>query len=73
VLTWRGFLRGNIAYRATADEVTIGSPSVYAATHQFGATKGNIPARPFLGLSDEDQDAISRIVLKALDDATTAP
>ncbi len=83
ILTWRGILRGNIAYRASADEVLVGSPAVYAATHQFGAKAGDfgatkngapipfgtIPARPFLGLSTEDTEAISRIVIDALDDA----
>ena len=44
--------------------VAVGSPMIYAATHQFGARKhqfgprtpwGAIPARPFLGLSDADK------------------
>lgn len=50
------------------NELQIGSPMIYAATHQFGASKGEfgttkrgapipwgtIPARPFLGLSTAD-------------------
>ena len=35
---------------------------VYAATHQFG--RGNIPARPFLGVSDENVEDIGALVMK---------
>jgi phage virion morphogenesis protein len=42
--------------------VHIGSPKVYAAMQQFGGTEaqfphlwGTIPARPFLGVSDQDK------------------
>ncbi len=54
----------------------IGSPSIYAGTHQFGAAKGafgstskgapipwgDIPARPFLGLSDADEADIRDLI-----------
>lgn len=36
------------------DEMLIGSNKVYAATHQYGSKDGLIPARPFLGFSEED-------------------
>jgi phage virion morphogenesis protein len=49
--------------------VHIGSPKVYAAMHQFGGTKtqfphlwGDIPARPFLGLSAPDKANILDIL-----------
>lgn len=54
--------------------VSIGSPMVYAATQQFGATAGqfgrnghptpwgDIPARPFLGVSDSDRENILDIL-----------
>ncbi len=68
VLTERGYLRGGLNYRSGRDYVEIGSDRIYASTHQFGAGKGafgstgsgkpipfgDIPARPFLGVSDED-------------------
>lgn len=57
-----------INYRVSGDRLFIGSPMIYAATQQFGARKGqfgrskrgpipwgDIPARPFLGLSDQDR------------------
>lgn len=54
-------LNAQIFHQATSDSVTIGSPLIYAAMMQFGGTKaqfphlwGDIPARPFLGLSDDD-------------------
>ena len=46
ILTLDGDLRGNLAYRAGRDSVEIGSPSVYAGTHQFGALQGAPSARP---------------------------
>ena len=68
ILTQDGFLRGNLAYRADSDSVEVGSPSIYAGTHQFGAEAGSfgqtstgrpipfgdIPARPFLVDADGD-------------------
>ncbi|MDD5030374.1 MAG: phage virion morphogenesis protein [Rhodoferax sp.] len=49
--------------------VSIGSPIVYAAIQQFGGTKaqfphlwGDIPARPFLGMSDADKTNILDII-----------
>lgn len=51
------------------DTLAIGSTREYAAMQQFGGTKdefpqlwGDIPARPFLGISDADQDAILAII-----------
>ena len=76
ILTRDGFLRGNLAYRESANSVVVGSPSIYRGTHQFGAEQGSfgstsggspipfgdIPARPFLGVSNDDADAITRII-----------
>ncbi len=66
-----GMLRSQLYYRVTPNGVEIGSPSRYAATQQFGAKKGafgkgtpwgDIPARPFLGLSNTDGHAIIDIL-----------
>ncbi|MFM8333842.1 MAG: phage virion morphogenesis protein, partial [Candidatus Methylumidiphilus sp.] len=55
--------------------VMVGSPMVYAAVQQFGASKGafgknvpwgDIPARAFLGLSDADSAAIVKISVRFL-------
>jgi len=49
--------------------VEIGTPLVYGATHQFGDDDRNIPARPFLGLSDADRDEIEALAVDHLEDA----
>lgn len=86
ILTERGFLRGGLAYRATSDQVEVGSPSIYAGTHQFGAERGSfgstsrgshipwgdIPPRPFLGLSNEDETEIAALVNDYLADSFTS-
>lgn len=64
ILTMRGDLLNSIAFEAGDAFVDIiAGPTNYAAIHQFGGEAGrgrktNIPARPYLGLSDEDQTEI---------------
>ncbi len=72
ILTEDGLLGSQIVYHATPNSLEIGSNRIYASTHQFGASKGqygnttkgspipwgNIPARPFLGLSPQDTTSI---------------
>lgn len=69
-------LSTQIAYRADATSVEVGSPVIYAAVHQFGAARGafgatrravpipwgDIPARPFLGLSRDDEALILDLI-----------
>ena len=57
-----GKMIDSIAFEVGGDAVTVGSNMVYAATHQFG--RGNIPARPFLGVSDENVEDIGALVMK---------
>jgi phage virion morphogenesis protein len=54
----------------------VGSTMEYAAMMQFGGTKaefphlwGDIPARPFLGISDDDETEIMRIICQHLESA----
>ncbi len=63
-----------IYYQLTANGLEVGSPMEYAAMQQFGGSKaefphlwGDIPARPFLGLSTEDEDNIVSEALAYLD------
>ncbi len=68
-LTDEGGLGGTINYQLFGnDSVAIGSPFEYAAMMQFGGTKsefpnlwGDIPERPFLGISDDDKTDILAI------------
>lgn len=67
-------LQTTINYRLQgAAGVSIGSPMVYAAMQQFGGTKsqfphlwGDIPARPFLGVSPADKTNILDILASYL-------
>ena len=75
ILTRDGYLR-DIVIRASRDSVRVGSPRIYSGTHQFGAEKGSfgstgrgspipfgdIPARPFLGSSDDDREELTDIL-----------
>lgn len=62
-------LSTGINYRVVADGVFVGSPMQYAAMQHFGGSKaefpnlwGDIPARPFLGVSDQDRGDILEIL-----------
>jgi len=69
-----GHLRDSITYRAGPSSVEIGSNLVYAAIHQFGGRAGRgkrltLPARPFLGINQEDEQEIGRILTDHLAEA----
>lgn len=57
-------LRRGIRHQVAGTEVNVGSDREYAASHQFG--RGGIPARPFLGISEEDEREIAIIFRKYL-------
>ncbi len=80
-----GSLSSLIHYEATPTSVRWGSPMIYAAVMQGGAAQGafgrtlrggpipwgNIPARPFLGLSDSDRAGVLEIIAEYLSGAVT--
>jgi len=58
--------------------LAVGSSMEYAAMQQFGGTRtefphlwGDIPARPFLGISEDDKDKILDIIRAHLEDAVS--
>tara|TARA_Y100001938_G_C7914782_1_gene341401 strand:+ start:50 stop:538 length:489 start_codon:yes stop_codon:yes gene_type:complete len=66
-----GTLSDAIYKQVGSGVLELGSPLKYASTFQFGAKKGqygkrtpwgDIPAREFLGLSDDDQEATLDII-----------
>lgn len=75
ILHASGHLQANIAARPSETEVLVGTAVIYAGTMQFGAAQGafgrtsrngpipwgDIPARPFLGISAEDEEEIIAI------------
>ena len=70
--TLRGHLRATLAYDPGPESVVVGSPRIYAGTFHYGADRGDygktkhgvdipwgdIPGRPFVGLSGTDRDDI---------------
>jgi phage virion morphogenesis protein len=70
----QGILGDTIDYQLFGnDGVDIGSPMEYAAMMQFGGAKsefpnlwGDIPGRPFLGISEEDKHEILAIIQRHL-------
>jgi phage virion morphogenesis protein len=81
-----GALSSQIFYQASPEGVEWGSPMIYAATQQFGAAQGafgrtarngpipwgTIPARPFLGLSPQDETSILDTLSEWLQRAATS-
>lgn len=77
ILIYRGHLLGTLAIgQVTGKSVEIGSTRIYGGTHQFGAAKGSfgapipwgdIPARPFLGLSRQSTASIARIIARHIE------
>lgn len=73
VLIENGYLY-NLVYQAAHDGLELGSPMGYAAMHQFGGTTSpksmfpgkDIPARPYLGLSGDDEQAVLDILAEFL-------
>ncbi len=70
-----GLLGLTINYEVDGQVLAIGSPMQYAAMQQFGGTKaefpwlwGDIPARPFLGISNDDERSILEVVNRYLED-----
>lgn len=75
ILQRSGQLAASISPDWGRDFAAAGTNKVYAAMHQFGGTTAadsmipgkDIPARPFLGLGDEDRDEILDIIRGHLD------
>lgn len=64
-------LQRQIFYNVNNGELEVGSPLIYAGTFHYGADKhqygpstpwGDIPARPFLGISDDDEREVLAII-----------
>lgn len=68
ILRLNDIMRDTLAYHVDPDELVFGSNMEYAAIHQFGGTSdmkpqlAAIPARPFLGLSNQDEQEVIEIL-----------
>ncbi|MFK3641410.1 phage virion morphogenesis protein [Pseudomonas protegens] len=76
ILREKGTLQDTMRHQATSTELAFGTDRPYGAVHQFGQHKGasgsrgkgrpipwgDIPARPYLGLSAEDETEVLLII-----------
>lgn len=69
ILVQRGSkgLRGSIRGERRGSSVLIGSHMKHAATHQYGDDARGIPARPYLGITPEDESDLLDIVNDFID------
>ena len=80
VLRQSGQLANNLSIGYGRDFAEVASSEPYAAMMLFGGTKaafphlwGDIPARPFMGISDEVREGILEIISEALAGAFRQP
>lgn len=74
ILTESGSLADTLNFQIVGNELLVGSNLEYAAMMQFGGTTSpksmfpnkEIPARPFLGVSDDDEEEILMILREHL-------
>jgi len=62
ILMDSGRLANSIGFAVKGNQVEIGTNLIYAATHQFGDKKRNIPARPFLVFQDRDVEEFAGMI-----------
>lgn len=53
-----GALIDSIQWDVIGDDVQVGTDRIYGAVHQFGFAKRKIPARPYLGLSTDNEQEV---------------
>jgi phage virion morphogenesis protein len=69
ILVLDGYLEGGLRYQTAPNQLQFGTNSIYGATHQFGREDANIPERPFLGLSADDEAEILARIQEHLEEA----
>ncbi len=57
-----GDLLDSIAWTISGEDIEVGSNLIYAAVHQHGSADGTTPARPFLGLSADNENELLELV-----------
>jgi phage virion morphogenesis protein len=61
-----GHLHDSITHNIVGGAVEIGSNRAYAAVHQYG--HGDIPARPYLGISTQNERELTAVIEDWIDD-----
>lgn len=59
-------LLDSIQAQSGSDGVTLGSNLLYAAVHLYGDPERGIPARPYMGFSDDDLDELGDVAERYL-------
>ncbi len=62
ILILDGYLSGTLAYNASQDGLEFGTPRIQGASMHFGDPDRGIPARPWLGLSTDDEQEVLEIL-----------
>lgn len=73
ILERTGRLRRSIRTRVEASAIVLSTDVPYAAAHQFGVPRRRLPARPFLVLTNEDQEEVAQAVARELAEPRSAP
>lgn len=68
LLQGEGHLLNSLTSQVMGDSVLVGSPLVYAATHQFGDEERGITQREYLGLEGQDLEDVIGMIEDYLDD-----
>ena len=55
-------LRDTIESQVESDSLIVGATKIYAATHNYGDSRRNIPKREFIGLSAENISEIKSVI-----------
>lgn len=84
ILREKGTLQDTLRHQVTSTELAFGTDRPYGAVHQFGQKKGasgsskgrpipwgDIPARPYLGLSSDDETEVVLIIHDYLSEPVT--
>ena len=64
ILREEGTLADLLTYQINGQQLLFGTNTEYGATHQFGRESANIVARPWLGLSDEQEVSVLDIITR---------
>jgi phage virion morphogenesis protein len=70
ILERTGRLRRSVQVHAEGNALVASTDVPYAAAHQFGVPRRHLPARPFLVLTAEDQEAIAQTIADTLEETT---
>lgn len=64
LLEAEGYLANSITFDVSGAQIEVGTSRVYGAIHQFGGAEVGraIPARPFLGVSSDNEDDLLALI-----------